>query len=145
MKRQYIETVACLSLVAYAALVLAAQAAHWIPGWGCGCHKTWNVSTEIGSIDLIAADYSARSNPQPECGSSDESFQPSRIQTDDSAAVAEHGDCLLCVWFSMAQENLRPPSELTTDAPYLFEAPFLIRDLQELQIGSVLPRGPPLC
>ena len=142
MKRQRLELVTCASLVVYAAIVLAGQALHLLPGWGCHCHSGLSLSRSaldtdaafMGAIETFVAPDTER------CG-----FQRSSLQARIEPGTFTETDrsCPACHWFSIAQQNVQP-------VRFAFEVTALsslsLPDCGgwDLAQGSILPRGPPL-
>ena len=142
MKRQRLELVTCASLVAYAAIVLAGQALHWLPGWGCHCHSGRSLSRSAPNTDaafMVAIGTSAAPNAE-RCG-----FQRNSLRTRIEPGTFVEADRYLpaCHWFSIAQQHAQPV-RFAVEVAALSSLSLPDCEVWNLNHGSIFPRGPPL-
>lgn len=139
MKRQYVESVTCVCLIVYAAIVLIGQAGHWIPGLGCHCH-IGNVATHIGTSsrfeELIESPILMNSDTGARQGSI------SRQPVKHARSIKSDGHCPICNWFVVAQERPQPVL-FVVDTAGLFPVGLTNRKVWYLTPVSTFARGPP--
>ena len=143
MKRRRLELVTCVSLVGYAAIVLAGQSVHWIPGWGCHCHSAWGTVNRAATVNgsfVTAIEISAARSSD----TSRRTSRPNTLRTPDErgTVTGSDRDCPICHWFSMAQQQTRPV-HLAVEVAALSSARLPVCEVRTLTRGSILPRGPP--
>ena len=140
MKRQRLELVTCVSLVAYAAIVLLGQAVHWIPGLGCHCHTGGAISRSVATANAALA-IEARFTPSSDNGVFQRSASHTRI--DRGTVIVSDRHCPVCHWFSMSQQQAQPV-QLAVEVAALSSSRLPVCEVRHLTHGSILPRGPPL-
>ncbi len=144
MKRQYVEIVTCVSLVAYAVIVLAGQAAHLIPGLGCHCHSGWRQSPRVEAINhaiLAKLDSLVGQNSGVQLPLGDAATKRSANECNE--AIDSNDGCPICDWFALAQQMAAPADNSFVTHFVRSSIPRVISVRRE-SVRGVLPRGPPL-
>lgn len=142
MHRQRLELVACVCLVAYATIVLAGQAVHWLPGLGCECHATsvafYRVVTAgdaLATQTVFLAKFDDRVN--------DPDFRYTPLRLTLSTTIESNNKCPTCHWFSMAQQQALSV-KLALDDQILGTLTRPTCEPGYRTLRALLPRGPPL-
>jgi hypothetical protein len=144
MKRQSIELAACVSLVAYAAIVLAGQAVHWIPGVGCHRHSRWATARSVATMnDTLATETESPVARYHDAGTQSLQHTSSHTRTDRDTTIGTSRRCPMCHWFSMAQWQALPV-QLAGKVVVLRPLRLPTCEVRNLTLGAILPRGPPL-